>query len=156
MLDTLAATAVGASSAAVGILVGAVVTRRAQGRQLRDQRLAAYQALFSHYSKFMLELRQAHADRRDCDYDWGEWSSALMSASLVTPAGITKELDNFTSTVEEFVHRATQECAPALDPLSAEDFEDAQSASARAQLALMNAVRRSLSRGLKGLPSPTG
>lgn len=46
VLDALVTTAAGAVSATVGVLVGGMVTRRAQDRQwLRDQQLVAYQEL---------------------------------------------------------------------------------------------------------------
>ncbi|MFI6144521.1 hypothetical protein [Streptomyces sp. NPDC051109] len=55
----------GALSATIGVVVGGIVTRRAQDRQwLRDQQLAAYQELFSHYAKSTMEIGRAHADRR--------------------------------------------------------------------------------------------
>ena len=79
----------GAVSATEGVLVGGMVTRRAQDRQwLRDQQLFAYQELFSHYAKFTMELRRAHGDRRGWDYDRGEWNAALMRVSLIAPAEV--------------------------------------------------------------------
>jgi hypothetical protein len=58
VLDTLVTTAPGALVATVGVLVGGIVTRRAQDRQwLRDQQLVAYQELFSHYAKSWTEWR---------------------------------------------------------------------------------------------------
>lgn len=86
VLDTLITTAAGALFATVGVIVGGVVTRRAQNRQwLRDKQLAAYEELLGQYARFAMELKRADADRRPKDYDWAEWSAALVSASLVAP-----------------------------------------------------------------------
>jgi hypothetical protein len=55
----------GALSATLGVVVGGAVTRRSQERHwLRDRQLTAYEELFGQYSRFMMELRRAHLDRR--------------------------------------------------------------------------------------------
>lgn len=103
MLDTLVTTAAGALSATVGVLVGGILTRRAQDRHwIRDQQLVAYQELFSHYAKFTMELRRAHADRRAWDYDWGDWSAPLMRVSLIAPTEVAMEIDVFGSAINSF------------------------------------------------------
>jgi hypothetical protein len=86
ILDALVTTTAGALFATAGVIVGGVVTRKAQDRQwLRDKQLAAYDELLSQYARFTMELSRAHYDRRPKDYDWAEWSAALVSASLVAP-----------------------------------------------------------------------
>jgi len=158
MLDTLVTTAAGALSATAGVLVGGIVTRRAQDRQwTRDQQLAAYQELFSHYAKFTMELRRAHGDRRGWDYDWGEWSAALIRVSLVAPAEVATEVDNFGRAINSFLDQVERgERTPLRDPLSPEEFEQARQASTQAQVKLVNVIRRSLSKNHKGLPFGIG
>ncbi|MDX3066207.1 MULTISPECIES: hypothetical protein [Streptomyces] len=157
MLDALVTTAAGAVSATVGVLVGGMVTRRAQDRQwLRDQQLVAYQELFSHYAKFTMELRRAHGDRRGWDYDWGEWNAALMRVSLIAPAEVATEIDDFGRAINAFLDQVARGRDPSNDPLSPEDFEQARQAPAEAQVKLVNAIRRSLSGDQKVLPFGIG
>ncbi|MFE7837502.1 hypothetical protein ACFU53_16130 [Streptomyces sp. NPDC057474] len=157
MLDALVTTAAGAVSATVGVLVGGMVTRRAQDRQwLRDQQLVAYQELFSHYAKFTMELRRAHGDRRGWDYDWGEWNAALMRVSLIAPAEVATEIDDFGRAINAFLDQVARGRDPLNDPLSPEGFEQARQAPAEAQVKLVNAIRRSLSRDQKVLPFGIG
>ncbi|MFD7206160.1 hypothetical protein [Streptomyces sp. NPDC059893] len=158
MLDTLVTTVAGALSATAGVLVGGIVTRRAQDRQwTRDQQLAAYQELFSHYAKFTMELRRAHGERRGWDYDWGEWSAALIRVSLVASKEVAAEIDNFSRAINSFLDQVERgERTPLRDPLSPEEFEQARQASAQAQVKLVNAIRRSLSSDHKGLPFGIG
>ncbi|MBK6012588.1 hypothetical protein JHN45_15715 [Streptomyces sp. MBT53] len=153
VLDTLVTTAAGALAATAGVLVGGIVTRRAQDRQwIRDQQLAAYQELFSHYAKFTMELRRAHGERRGWDYDWGEWSAALMHVSLVAPTEVAVEVDVFGRAIDSFLDQVERgERTPVRNPLSPEEFEQARQAPAQAQVRLVNAIRRSLSNDHKGL-----
>ncbi|MEU4097477.1 hypothetical protein [Streptomyces sp. NPDC026673] len=157
MLDTLVTTATGALSATVGVLVGGIVTRRAQDRQwLRDRQLAAYDELFTHYARFTMELRRAHSDRRGWDYDWGEWSAALMRVSLVAPTEVANEIDRFGSAINSFLDQVARARDPLRDPVSPEEFEQARQAPAQAQVKLVNAIRRSLSNDENGLPFGIG
>ena len=150
LLDTLVTTAAGALSATVGVLVGGIVTRRAQDRQwLRDRQLVAYQEVISHYAKFTMVISRAHAAREGWDYDWGEWSAALTRASLVAPAAVAAEMDNFGKAVNAFLSQVARDAR--LDPLSEEEFALANQASAHAQVRLVNAIRRSVSKDQKGL-----
>ncbi|MFG1807294.1 hypothetical protein [Streptomyces sp. NPDC049040] len=159
VLEALVTTAAGALCATAGVLVGGVVTYRAQDRQwLRDRQLIAYQELIGHYAKFTMEISRAHADRRGWDYDWGEWSAALTRASLVAPADVAAEIDDFGRAVGTFLDKTARDPArdPLLHPLSAEEFAQAGRAPARAQVRLVNAIRRSLGRHQKALPFPMG
>jgi hypothetical protein len=147
LLETLATTAGGALSATVGVLVGGMVTRRGQDRQWhRDKQLAAYVELLGHYARFTMVLKRAHADRRVWDYDWGEWSAALTSASLVAPPEVATEIMNFGRAIDTFLNRVARDTARDTieHPLSLDEFDQASLAPALAQLALVNAVRRSL------------
>ncbi|MFI1105258.1 hypothetical protein [Streptomyces melanogenes] len=68
LLEALITTVTGAASATVGVLVGGIVTRRGQDQQWsRDQQLVAYQELLSHYSRFTMVIKRAHADHRGWD-----------------------------------------------------------------------------------------
>ncbi|GAB3010085.1 hypothetical protein GCM10023080_090410 [Streptomyces pseudoechinosporeus] len=153
VLESLVTTAAGALLATVGVLVGGVVTRRAQDQQwIRDQQLAAYQELFSHYAKFTMELRRAHGDGRGWDYDWGEWSAALMRVSLIAPTEVATEIDNFGRAINSFLDQVERgERTPLRNPLSPEEFEMARQEPALAQVRLVNAIRRSLNNDHQGL-----
>ena len=151
LLDTLVTTGAGALSATIGVLVGGIVTHRAQDRQwLRDKQLLAYQELISHYAKFTMIISRAHAGRQGWDYDWSEWSAALTRASLVAPAAVAVEIDNFGKAIGEFLDQAARD--PTRAPLSKEEFSRANRAPAQAQVRLVNAIRRSLSKDQKALP----
>ncbi|MEU8157301.1 hypothetical protein AB0B94_26890 [Micromonospora sp. NPDC048986] len=146
LLDIAVTTLGGALSATVGVLVGGMLTRRAQDRHwLRDRQLVAYQDLLREYATFSMILRRAHLGRTAWDYDWGAWSAALMSASLVAPTAVTAEIEKFGHAVQRLL-----DFAAAVDtttaPLSQEQLEQAMVAPTRAQLALVNAMRRSVGR----------
>jgi hypothetical protein len=154
LLDTLVTTGAGALAATAGVLVGGIVTHRAQDRQwLRDKQLLAYQELISHYAKFTMVISRAHAGRQGWDYDWSEWSAVLTRASLVAPAAVAVEIDNFAKAIGQFLDRAARDPArdPTRDPLTPEEFSQASRAPAQAQVRLVNAIRRSLSKDQKAL-----
>jgi hypothetical protein len=143
VLETVLTTAGGAVSATVGVVVGVVLSRRAQDRHwLRDQQLAAYQELMRQYATFIMTLKRAHADRSGWDYDWAVWSAALTSASLVAPAEVADEIDKFGSTIGTFLTKAAVDTT--AHALSADEFAQAMLAPGAAQLSLVNAIRRSL------------
>ncbi|MER5753326.1 hypothetical protein [Streptomyces sp. NPDC002088] len=151
LLGTLVTTAVGALSATIGVLVGGIVTHRAQDRQwLRGRQLIAYQELVSHYAKFTMTISRAHAGRQRWDYDWGEWSAALTRAGLVAPADVAAEIDNFDQAINAFLDQVARDAR--TDPLSEEEFAQANRAPAQAQVRLVNAMRRSLSKDQGELP----
>jgi hypothetical protein len=142
----------GALSATLGVLVGGVVTRRVQERHwLRDKQLRAYEELLSQYARFMMALRRAHLDRAPVDIDWGAWSVSLTSASLVAPLGVARAMDAFGSAVGVFLDAvATRD--PVANPVDEEGLTEASRPAAAAQLALLNAIRRSMGRSLEELP----
>lgn len=159
LLETLVTTGAGALSATIGVLVGGIVTHRSQDRQwLRDKQLLAYQELISHYAKFTMVISRAHAAGEGWDYDWSEWSAALTRASLVAPAAVAVEIDNFGEAIDEFLDQAARDPTrdPTHNPLSKEEFAQANRASAHAQVRLVNAIRRSLSKDQKALPFAIG
>lgn len=143
ILDPLVTTAAGALFTTIGVLIGGVVTRKAQDRQwLRDKQLAAYQELLGHYATFAMVLKRAHYDRRGADYDWAGWSAALVSASLVAPSAVAEAIDNFGRAIDPFLVAVAGN--PAEHALTEEEFAQASLGPAKAQLALVNAIRRSL------------
>jgi hypothetical protein len=143
VLETVLTTAGGALSVTVGVVMGAVLTRRAQDRHwLRDKQLLAYQELMRQYATFAMVLRRAHLGRTGWDYDWALWSAALTSASLVAPVEVANEIDSFGGAVGTFLRKASVDTI--TDALSVDEFEQAMLAPAMAQLSLVNAVRRSL------------
>ncbi|MEU4792644.1 hypothetical protein AB0F95_23355 [Micromonospora tulbaghiae] len=68
-----------------------------------------------------------------------------MSASLVAPSAVTAEIDQFGQAVQR-VLEVTTGADTTIAPLSQDQFEQAMVAPARAQLALVNAMRRSVGR----------
>jgi hypothetical protein len=135
----------GAVSVTIGVVIGAVLARRAQDQHwLRDKQLTAYQELLSQYATFVMILRRAHWGRTQWDYDWAVWSAALTSASLVAPADVADEIDAFATTIGTFLNKAAVDTATA--GLSEDEFDQAMRAPGRAQLSLVNAIRRSLGR----------
>jgi hypothetical protein len=146
LLNIVVTTVGGALSATVGVVVGGMLTRRAQDRHwLRDRQLVAYQDLLREYATFSMILRRAHLGQTAWDYDWGAWSAALMSASLVAPSAVATEIDRFGQAVNRFLDAAAG-VDTTTTPLSESDFEQAMVAPARAQLNLVNAMRRSMGR----------
>jgi hypothetical protein len=70
----------------------------------------------------------------------GEWSGTLTAASVVAPTAVATEINNFGRTVNTFLDRIARDTGS----VSAEEFEEASVATGRAQVALVNAMRRSL------------
>ncbi|MFJ5927720.1 hypothetical protein ACIQF6_34505 [Kitasatospora sp. NPDC092948] len=152
LLEALITTVTGAASATVGVLVGGIVTRRGQDHQWsRDQQLVAYQELLSHYAKFTMVIKRAHADRHSWDYDWAEWSAVLTRVSLIAPAEVAGEIDSFGRSVDRFLDRVAREVDPVRTPLGEDEFRAAGVEVAQAQIRLVNAMRRSLGDGRKPL-----
>jgi hypothetical protein len=146
LVDATLTTVAGALAATVGVVAGALLSRTTQHRHwLRDQQLAAYVDLLGHYARFTMVLNRAHADRTGWDYDWARWSAALVTASLVAPREVADELDTFAAAVGEFLDAAAGD--PTKLRLSTEEFGRANAGAARAQIDLVNAIRRSLGRG---------
>jgi hypothetical protein len=143
VLEPVLTIAGGAISVTVGVVIGAVLTRRAQDQHwLRDRQLSAYQELIRQYATFVMILRRAHGDRAGWDYDWAVWSAALTSASLVAPADVADEIHRFAAVIRTFLNKAAVDATTAA--LSDDEFDEAMLAPARAQLSLVNTIRRSL------------
>jgi hypothetical protein len=153
VLETVLVTVGGAVSATVGVVVGATLTRRALERHwLRDKQLGAYEELMRQFATFAIILKRAHWARSDWAYDWAVWSAALTSASLLAPAEVVEEIDRFANTIGTFLDKAAGDTT--TDFLSEDEFQQAMVAPAAAQVALVNAIRRSL--GEKPVPMSLG
>jgi hypothetical protein len=151
-LTVIITTLGGALSATLGVLVGGVVTRRAQERHwIRDRQLRAYEELFSQYARFMMALRQGHSARIPITVDWGAWSAALTTASLVAPLSVARAIDSFGDAVGGFLD-AVSSRDPVTNPVDEDVLNEASRPAAAAQLALVNAIRRSMGRSLTELP----
>jgi hypothetical protein len=137
---------IGAVAAALGVLAGGVFTKWAQDRQwLRDQEIVAYRDLLDHFARFAMEINRAHQERRDWDYDWGGWSASLVAASLVAPDRVVQQIDEFGRSVQVLLDAAAARDSHA-DPLTREEVRAAMLPSAKAQIALVNAIRESIGR----------
>jgi hypothetical protein len=135
---------IAALAGGVGVVAGAFVTNRAQDRQwLRDQQLAAYRDLLGHYAQFSMEINLAHQGRRDWDYDWGSWSTALVSASLVAPDHVAMSINDFGDAVQVLLD-ASAARNPIEDPLTLDEIRCALTPAGQAQVTLVNAIRDSL------------
>ncbi len=94
-----------------------------------------------------MELKGAHYDRRPKDQDWAEWSAALVSSSLVAPKAVAAAIDNFARAIDPFL-TAVADRNSVKDPLTEEEFARASQGPAKAQRALVNAIRRSMGKDL--------
>ncbi len=145
-IETVLTTAGGALSVVVGVALGAVLTRRAQDRHwLRDKQLVAYQEMLAQYATFVVILKRAHWLKTHWDYDWAVWSAALISASLVAPAAVATEIENFGTAINGFLELTSVDAR--TDALTDEEFEAAMRPTALAQLGLVNAIRMSFGKG---------
>ncbi len=147
LVEAVVLTAGGALAAVLGVLAGGVRAQRGRDREwLRDKQLAAYQQVLREYAHFAMVLRRAHLSHQPWHYDWSHWSSALTCASLVAPDDVATAIDEFCGSVNTFLGVAAT-TATITEPLTEAQLDDAMRAPARAQLALVNAIRRSLGRG---------
>jgi hypothetical protein len=147
-LQVILTTVGGALSATLGVIVGGLVTRRVQERHwLRDRQLKAYDDLFAQYARFMMELSRAHQGRQPANADWAAWSVSLTSASLVAPAEVARSIDEFGRAIQRFLDVVGQH-NPAVNPIERDAFAEAARPAAKAHLALLNTIRRSLGRSL--------
>jgi len=141
---TLLTGVIAALAGGIGVMAGALVTNRGQDRHwLRSQQLAAYRDLLGHYASYTMMLSRAQVDRRHWDYDWGAWSTALVSASLVAPDHVAKLIGDFDDALR-VLRDAAKARNPEEDPLTLDEVRDAAAPGGRAQVLLVNAMRESL------------
>ena len=141
---TLLAGVIAALAGGIGVVAGALVTNRGQDRHwLRNQQLAAYRDLLGHYANYSMMLARAHADRKRWDYDWGAWSTALISTSLVAPDHVATLIGDFDDAIRVLRETASAR-NPTEDPMTRDEIRELGAPGARAQVLLVNAMRKSL------------
>lgn len=137
----------GVAAAILGVVVGGMVTRKAQSEQwLRDAQMATYAKFLQAYAHVEEELRTAYFSSLPVDVDWASYSAALTSLSLVAGTELSnsaRELAEAMAAYGEFV----QANAPDLDKERA-----LRQRLAEAQVVFVNTARGSL--GLQNLPVP--
>jgi hypothetical protein len=102
--------------------------------------------LLGHYAHFSVEISRAHQDRRGWDYDWGGWSTALVSASLVAPDHVARCINDFGDAVRVLLDAAVARNS-IEDPITLDEIRRATSPGAKAQVTLVNAMQESLGMG---------
>ena len=141
---TLLTGVIAALAGGIGVVAGALVTNRGQDRHwLRNQQLAAYRDLLGHYANYSMMFTRAHGGRHHWDYDWGAWSTALISASLVAPDHVATLIGDFDDALQ-VLRNAAGARNPTEDPLTRDEIRDAAAPGGRAQVLLVNAMRESL------------
>ena len=141
---TLLTGVIAAFAGGIGVVAGALVTNRGQDRHwLHDQQLAAYRDLLGHYANYSMMLTRAHADRKRWDYDWGAWSTALISTSLVAPDHVAALIGDFDDAIRVLRETASAR-NPTEDPMTRDEIRELGAPGARAQVLLVNAMRKSL------------
>ena len=129
--------------AVVGVIVGSLLTRRSESRQwLRDKQLQAYQDLFQQTSTFLMTINRAHRDQAGWDYDWSKWASALVTASLVAPTDVAVQIDRYGRSMNSLLD-ANADRRSTENPLTLEELEVLMDPISRAQVATVDAMRRS-------------
>ncbi|MDR2986409.1 MAG: hypothetical protein LBV34_16370 [Nocardiopsaceae bacterium] len=107
-----------------------------------------------------MEINRAHQEGRAWDYDWGTWSTALVSASLVAPDHVATCINEFGAAVRVLLDVSAARHS-IKDPLTLEEIGRAFAPAAKAQVALVNAMRDSLGMrqpleaAVGGVPVPT-
>jgi hypothetical protein len=48
-------------------------------------------------------LKRAHGARSPWQYDWADWSAALVSASLAAPSAVAAAIDDFGRAIDPFL-----------------------------------------------------
>ncbi|GAA0233665.1 hypothetical protein GCM10009539_18730 [Cryptosporangium japonicum] len=135
-----------------GVLVGGFLTRRGQSQHWRtDTKAAAYRNLLREYARVEFDLRRAYLGTIPVtDVDWSRWGGALTEVSLVadeevvaalTPVGVAL-LD-----IDAQVHSGRRDEV---------EWESLLRALVAAQVAFVNAARRSLDRAQPDLTLALG
>jgi hypothetical protein len=79
-----------------------------------------------------------------------------VTASLVAPVDVALEIGHFGKAIDSFLERVARNADTISHPVTAEEFAQASEAPAQAQLALVNAIRRSLGNERGALPEGLG
>ncbi|MFD7528095.1 hypothetical protein ACFV8E_10985 [Streptomyces sp. NPDC059849] len=129
----------GVATTLLGVVAGGLLGRRTQTRHwLTDMKATTYAAVLREYTRVEFGLRLAYFDRRPAVVDWAAWSESLTSLSLVAEDEVVtaaNDLAKAIAVVGEQAHRSDQD---------SEQWRHLQIRLADAQLAFVNAARRSL------------
>jgi hypothetical protein len=150
--DVVASAIGGVTATIVGVLVGGLVGHRNQDRQwFKNTQAAAYAAVLQEYTRIEFELRSAYYRDERPAVDWAPWGAALASLSLVASTQVADTTHRFTVAMRAFEQFV-------LGGKRADDTElhRISSVLADAQMAFVNAARRSLDRSQQPLKPQLG
>lgn len=137
--EALIPTAVGAAATIMGVVAGGVLGRRSQSQQwVRDNQTKTYSTFLQEFTKVEMELRDAYLEDRPAALDWAPWNAALVSLSLVATREVAAAAAELTSGIGQLGLMVDH------SPKTREELQEIVSALAAAQLAFVNAARRSL------------
>ncbi|MEV8018040.1 hypothetical protein AB0O76_17210 [Streptomyces sp. NPDC086554] len=132
-------------------MAGGVVGRRGQNEQwVRDNRTTTYATLMREFTKVEIELREAFIEDRPNRLDWAPWNAALVALSLVATREVAAAAWRLTDAVGRFALLVDR------SPKTREDLQEIHGALAAAQLAFVNAARRSLDSSQQSLDLQLG
>jgi hypothetical protein len=137
----------GVAAAILGVVVGGMVTRRAQNEQwLRDTQTETYAKFLQAYARVEEQLRSSYFMEQSANVDWSSYSASLTSLSLIASedvSAIAAKLAEAMANYAEFIE--TRE--PHTDKERA-----LRQTLAQTQIMFVNAARQTL--GLRQLPVP--
>lgn len=137
--EALISTAGGAAATIIGVVAGGVLGRRSQNQQwVRDNQTKTYSTFLQEVTKVEMELREAYIADRPLVFDWAPWNAALVSLSLVATREVAAAAAELTSGIGRFGLMVDR------SPTTREELQEIVSVLAAAQLAFVNAARRSL------------
>jgi hypothetical protein len=129
----------GAATTLLGVVVGGVLGRRTQERHwLKDTRAASCAAVLREYTRAEFDIRLAYLGKRAPVVDWAPWGAALAGLSLVADDEVVAAAERLSGALQRldaFVHAGE---------LDEGEWRDVQRAVVEAQMAFVNAARRSL------------
>lgn len=138
--DTMATTSLGAVTTMLGIVAGGFVGRRSQDRQtIRDARSAAYATFLKEFARLEIALREAYTANRPDTADWESFNAALVALSLVAPRDVSAAAEQMASSP---IIKLT--VLIAREPKIHEEYQQVHEELRQAQLAFVNAARRTL------------
>jgi hypothetical protein len=142
----------GVMATVVGVLVGGFVGYRSQDRHwLKNTQAAAYAVVLREYTRIEFQLRSAYYRDERPVVDWAPWGAALASLSLVASPQVADTTHRFSTAMREFEQFV-------LGGKRAEEAElhRVSAVLAEAQMAFVNAARRSLDRSQQPLTPQLG
>lgn len=126
--------------------------RRSQDRHwLHDTQAATYAAVLREYTRIEFDLRSAYHQNQPPAIDWAPWGAATAALSLVSSEEFAAATSLFTEALAEFETFVYGGRRPDDDEL-----HRIGRIVAEAQMAFVNAARRSLDRSQRPLPRQLG